>query len=241
MQATALCLLDLAAQQFVNVVVPWVSTQMRFYKQLKVIWERRGKGPPPDMSVYETQSKLAEYDGVSAEYNELLIQVGYIVLFASAFPLAALACYANNLIEIRSDAFKLLVNTQRPKYKAAQGIGHWNHMLVLLGVVGVFTNAGIVANTSGEFERWLPFYFFGFEVDTYNKHLFLIFLEHLILVGIFFVNAMFSDHDDSMIIERSRQQFQTRSALNVLRGKTVAQQEQWEDTRIPLMYWGPVK
>lgn len=33
--------------------------------------------------------------------------MGYVVLFSAAFPLAGLCALANNLLEIRSDAFKL--------------------------------------------------------------------------------------------------------------------------------------
>lgn len=45
---------------------------------------------------------------------EMLIQMGYVVLFSSAFPLAGLCALANNLLEIRSDAFKLAHVHQRP-------------------------------------------------------------------------------------------------------------------------------
>lgn len=241
MQATALCLLDLAVAQLGQFIVPWLKRQMQLYKKITRIWEERGKGPPKDMSIYEHQTKLATYEGVSSEYNDLLIQIGYVVLFASAFPLAALVCYANNVIEIRSDAFKLLVNTQRPMYRAARGIGRWNNMLQLLGVVGVFTNVGIVATTSARFHSWLPFTVLGCRVDETNKVLFLVLVEHVILLVTFAISAALSDQDELMIIERARQQFQTRAALNVLRGKAVVQQEGWDDAKIPLMYWRPVK
>ena len=37
------------------------------------------------------------------------------------------------------------------------GRRHWAHMLLFLSIAGVFTNVGIVANTSGQFNGWLPF------------------------------------------------------------------------------------
>ena len=41
--------------------------------------------------------------------------------------------------------------------------------------------------------------------------------------------------------KRARQQFHTRSALNVLRGKAVVQQEVWDDAKIPTVHWKPVR
>ena len=43
-----------------------------------------------------------------------MIQFGYMVLFATAFPLASLFAFLNNVIEIRVDANKILFSTQRP-------------------------------------------------------------------------------------------------------------------------------
>ena len=66
------------------------------------------------------QAKLEPFEGVFNEYSTIVIQVGYLVLFAPAFPVAAGVCYVSFLFEMRTDAFKLLANTQRPKYLGAQ-------------------------------------------------------------------------------------------------------------------------
>merc|ERR1719482_1886880 len=78
---------------------------------------RRNGLEPRELTFYEEQTKLEPFDGVFGEYNRLIIQIGYIVLFAPAFPIASLVCYVSFLFEIRSDAYKLLCNTQRPRYK----------------------------------------------------------------------------------------------------------------------------
>ncbi len=49
-----------------------------------------------------------------------VIQYGFIVLFAAAFPLAPLLAAVNNMVEIRTDAIKLLRATVRPPYRGAQ-------------------------------------------------------------------------------------------------------------------------
>jgi hypothetical protein len=48
------------------------------------------------------------YD-VAVEHTEILIQFGYVTMFAVAFPLAPLFALANNLWEARLDLVKLRV------------------------------------------------------------------------------------------------------------------------------------
>lgn len=55
----------------------------------------------------------------------MFIQFGYVVLFSSAFPLAAMCALVNNVIEIRSDAFKLCTGLQRPFGQRVESIGQW--------------------------------------------------------------------------------------------------------------------
>ena len=55
----------------------------------------------------------------------MVIQFGYVTLFSSAFPLAALCALVNNVIEIRSDAFKLCITHQRPFGQQVENIGIW--------------------------------------------------------------------------------------------------------------------
>lgn len=55
----------------------------------------------------------------------MFIQLGYVVLFSSAFPMAAFCAFINNLIEIRSDAFKMCFIYQRPFGERVSNIGMW--------------------------------------------------------------------------------------------------------------------
>lgn len=59
------------------------------------------------------------------DYQEMFIQFGYVVLFSSAFPLAAMCALINNIIEIRSDALKLCTGLQRPFGQRVENIGQW--------------------------------------------------------------------------------------------------------------------
>ena len=85
----------------------------------------------------------------------MLVQMGYVILFSSAFPLAGLCALINNLIEIRSDAFKLALVHQRPFGQRVASIGTWQNALSLLGLVAVIVNCALIG-LSGEIARLWP-------------------------------------------------------------------------------------
>ena len=70
-------------------------------------------------------NNLLQYEDTFEDYLEMFIQFGYVMLFSSAFPLAAACAFFNNLIEIRSDAFKLCCVFQRPFAQRVGSIGVW--------------------------------------------------------------------------------------------------------------------
>ncbi|VDK58017.1 unnamed protein product [Anisakis simplex] len=82
------------------------------------------------------------------EYLEMVIQFGFVSLFVSAFPLAPLFALVNNIFEIRTDAQKYLVDTQRPNPQHAKDIGIWLTILNTISQVAVLSNASIIAFTS---------------------------------------------------------------------------------------------
>ncbi|KAG9285120.1 hypothetical protein G9A89_008467 [Geosiphon pyriformis] len=88
---------------------------------------------------------IADADQIRAEYEEMVVQFGFISLFAPAFPLAPLFAWINNLSEIRGDAFKYIQTRKRPVGLLAQNIGMWNNILNFISFLSVLTNATILA------------------------------------------------------------------------------------------------
>uniref|UniRef100_A0A914VUG1 Anoctamin n=1 Tax=Plectus sambesii TaxID=2011161 RepID=A0A914VUG1_9BILA len=82
------------------------------------------------------------------EYLEMVLQFGFVTLFVAAFPLAPLFALLSNLIEIRLDAYKLLVVNQRPMPARAENLGAWAPILDGISKLAVLTNACIIAFTS---------------------------------------------------------------------------------------------
>lgn len=67
----------------------------------------------------------AQYEGTFEDYLEMFIQFGYVTLFSCAYPLAGFWALANNVWEIRGDAFKMCFVHQRPFGHRANSIGIW--------------------------------------------------------------------------------------------------------------------
>lgn len=75
---------------------------------------------------------MFQYEDTLDDYLEMFIQFGYVTLFSSAFPLAAFCALLNNVVEIRSDAFKLCMTYQRPFGKTVENIGTWQVWLLYM-------------------------------------------------------------------------------------------------------------
>jgi hypothetical protein len=73
---------------------------------------------------YVVENAAEDYEGALDNYNEMAIMYGYIVLFASAFPLAPLLSVITTFFECRLDASDLL-KSKRPRPITVNSIGIW--------------------------------------------------------------------------------------------------------------------
>ena len=64
---------------------------------------------PRKLSQLETESEKPAYENTFDDYLEMFIQMGYVILFSAAYPLAAFWALLNNVLEIRVDGFKLVI------------------------------------------------------------------------------------------------------------------------------------
>ena len=82
------------------------------------------------------------------EYLEMVIQYGFITIFATAFPPASIFALLNNFLEIRLDAKKILELHRRPVAQKVRSIGVWFRIMEIVGWISIITNALIIALTS---------------------------------------------------------------------------------------------
>ena len=165
-QLIAIFMVDTARRVATEAVVPYALNHRAQITQW--IAKARGKktdDPEPDDS--DADSERLRGDEVVAEYMqdeyesyddyiEMVVQLGYITLFAAAFPLAAPLSLAANFVEIRTDGFKLAFNTRRPHAVRANNIGPWEKIVEAMVWMSVLTNVVLAGLASNQLRTLFP-------------------------------------------------------------------------------------
>ncbi|CAH1392682.1 unnamed protein product [Nezara viridula] len=159
-----------------------------------------------NISQAELESSLFKYDGTFADHLEMFIQLGYVVLFSSAFPLAALCALINNLVEMRSDAFKLCFIFQRPFGQRVPNIGTWQNAMEVMGLIAVLVNCALIG-LSGHVHRMFP------EMSTTQTILLIVALEHGMLLLRLIVKVAIPDIPGWVATEMAKVEFARREAM----------------------------
>lgn len=124
----------------------------------------------------EIQSYLDYYESTYEDHLEMFIQFANVTLFSSLFPLASVCALVNNVIEIRSDAFKLCVTHKRPfAGPKVKDIGEWLAALHTLVYISIIVNCALLVK-SGLIQR-----LFTFMNDT-QAQMTGVLLEHFMIV-----------------------------------------------------------
>ncbi|XP_044209894.1 anoctamin-1a isoform X2 [Thunnus albacares] len=113
------------------------------------------------MHRHEKDHILGPFVGLSPEYMEMIIQFGMVTLFVASFPLAPLFALLNNIIEIRLDAKKFVMELRRPIAVKAKDIGIWYNLLRGLSKVAVIVNAFVISFTSDFIPRLVYQYMYS--------------------------------------------------------------------------------
>eukprot|EP00052_Salpingoeca_macrocollata_P021836 m.188162 g.188162 ORF g.188162 m.188162 type:complete len:701 (+) comp21639_c0_seq2:33-2135(+) len=93
------------------------------------------------------------------DYLEMVIEFGYVTMFASAFPMAAAISVLANSIEMRSDSVKLAIGFRRPRIARVGSMGAWESILRAQVWLAVLTNVFIFGFTSEQMMQYLPEFF----------------------------------------------------------------------------------
>ncbi|KAH9479820.1 hypothetical protein JR316_0008415 [Psilocybe cubensis] len=105
--------------------------------------ERGGMAERAFLDGVREEAALPEYD-LFVDYSEMVVQFGYVVLWSTIWPLAGVMAFLNNLLELRSDAFKMTVHNRRPIPSRTDTIGPWLDALTFLTWLGALTNSALV-------------------------------------------------------------------------------------------------
>jgi len=165
---------------------------------------------------------------------EIVIQYGYVTLFASAYPLASLIAIVANLIEIRADCFKLTFLCRRPKSTRSNGLGMWKTLLLGITWLSALTNCLIFGFTSGQMREYLP----GFYHYDDSGHLrlipgkgwivvFIIFgMERILVYTGLLIRAVVPEIPEIIMEELERTQFVHEEDARILRDLAVQKKDQ---------------
>jgi len=195
MQLGTILFINIFSGQATQVILPWVLGKINVY-----LFQRSTHENVNDLPQWERESKRPDYAGPFYDYNQLVIQYGYIVLFSSAFPLASVMALINNVIEIRTNGFKMIYAYTRPHYRGAANIGSWYMILEALGIIAVVTNAlliGLTFPTINELFGGNPFASLGVAMI----------LEHFIMFVKYLISALIPDYPGWLSTVLARQAY----------------------------------
>ncbi|XP_071583857.1 anoctamin-8 isoform X2 [Heliangelus exortis] len=154
----------------------------------------------------EVESCMKKYEDTFQDYQEMFIQFGYVVLFSSAFPLAAMCALVNNVIEIRSDAFKLCTGLQRPFGQRVESIGQWQKVMEAMGVLAIVVNCYLIAQC-GQLQRLFPW------LSPEGAIVSVVVLEHFALFLKYIIQVAIPDIPAWVAEEMAKLEYQRREAF----------------------------
>ncbi|KAH8828310.1 calcium-activated chloride channel-domain-containing protein [Flagelloscypha sp. PMI_526] len=138
---------------FMEIGLPWVmkgvdiargKVAKRTDKKLSHEDEKKSEGPEAKWLVeVREELKKPAYD-VGTDYSEMVTQYGHLLLFSAVWPLAPVMALVNNIVELRSDAYKLSTHHRRPiPTTLRQTIGPWLTSLEVLTWLGSCVNGAL--------------------------------------------------------------------------------------------------
>nr|XP_055058208.1 anoctamin-8 isoform X1 [Misgurnus anguillicaudatus] len=180
------------------------------------------KTEPSVLTQTEIESCMLTYEDTLQDYQEMFIQFGYVVLFSSAFPLAAMCALINNIIEIRSDALKLCTGLQRPFGQRVENIGQWQTAMEAMGLIAIIVNCYLIGQC-GQLQRLFPW------LSPEMAIVSVVLLEHFAILLKYIIHIAIPDIPNWVEDEMAKLEYQRREALK--KHERLAQQHQQQQRR----------
>eukprot|EP01114_Cavostelium_apophysatum_P021290 TRINITY_DN738_c0_g1_i1.p1 TRINITY_DN738_c0_g1~~TRINITY_DN738_c0_g1_i1.p1 ORF type:complete len:782 (+),score=258.94 TRINITY_DN738_c0_g1_i1:32-2347(+) len=232
-QLITVLMVNIFVGQSREVAIPWLMGKAKVFMLKRNLKKQAEENEKSKVAQWEIESKKPAFPGTFDEYSEMVIQFGYITMFAASFPIAPLLAVLNNVIEIRTDAFKLLDAHSRPEYRGATGIGAWYSILEGLGILAVITNClliGFSLNSVADIFGEVPVIPTARRISQVPFHTFvvIVLLEHILIFIKFVIAFMIPDMPGWIIKEQARQDWIKNQTLKVLDRQD--KQKVWKDT-----------
>jgi len=180
---------------FTELFLPWLNTYLAARANTAV----GADGKLLDKSQPELEYELEPYEGTFADFDEMVIQFGYVTLFVVAFPLTPLLALLSNVLENRVDGTKLCKLVRRPEPRGAANMGTWFDILSLVSFIAVITNVAIICFETPLFNSWFP-------AEETRVFVFLL-AEHAIMLLKFAVSYFVPDEPAEVATHLQRQEY----------------------------------
>ncbi|XP_077431330.1 anoctamin-10 isoform X4 [Vanacampus margaritifer] len=151
------------------------------------------------------ESDMNTYLGTFDDYLELFLLFGYVSLFSSVYPLAAVFVVLNNITEIYSDAFKMCNLFKRPFSDPAANIGIWQLAFEAMSVIAIVTNCTLIG-MSPQARAYFP-------DSEIHLMLWTVAIEHGFLAFKFILAFLVPDVPKHIQIKLARLEFESMEAL----------------------------
>lgn len=94
-----------------EILIPWLMFKYRIWRGYGTLSTDTAHSGDRNTDAVEHQFKLNPYEQMEAfeDYNELVIQYGFVILFVVAFPLIPLLALVNNVLEVHVDSVKVFI------------------------------------------------------------------------------------------------------------------------------------
>jgi hypothetical protein len=150
---------------FIELIIPWLARVAHRRKEASLLREQGlSKAQQKDAHLRHCQARdefhLHNPDNKGLRYVKLVVQFAYMTLFANTFTLAASMALINNIVQMRVDAYKLVVQSRRPRVQPANGIGLVSKIVNLICFVAIVCNSLILVRSSNSMAQlltWLEF------------------------------------------------------------------------------------
>ncbi|KAI3381809.1 hypothetical protein SNEBB_004026 [Seison nebaliae] len=95
------------------------------------------KSKNDEPSQVEIEMQMKESKDILYDFIQMYIRYGHICLFGAFYPLTCFFAFLHNIVELRSDGFKMSFSFRRPLCKRANSIGEWNSAFSLLSYISI--------------------------------------------------------------------------------------------------------
>ncbi|NXI36879.1 ANO9 protein, partial [Galbula dea] len=135
-------------------LIPWIAHKLPKKKQhpkkrsMMLGEEEEAEDPCKRQWLNNYQLKGVNTFSLFDEFLEMVIQYSFTTIFVAAFPLAPFLAFLNNVVEIQTDAMKMMRLHRRMVPRKAKDIGIWLQVLEAIGILAVIGNGLVIAITS---------------------------------------------------------------------------------------------